>query len=237
MNGTKRVCVITGAAGRLASAFYRRWASQYHMVALYHEKPPNYASQMVEVFDPLNPRGFHGENEAPAFALRCDLRNEKECERALELSVARFGEIDLLVNCAVVSRWGSLLDNADVLSSAAEQFHVNTIGPLRLSVLLMRSCWRSDVKANRARNRNIINLSSSAGLHVIPGRGQGIYSASKAALNMATLHMANEFASYGVRVNALAPDSFPSRQSTESVADAIQSIDVGTETGQIYELA
>ncbi len=55
-----------------------------------------------------------------------------------------------------------------------------------------------------------MNISSTAGIYIYPGHGQSIYSASKAALNYLSMHMGDEFSSIGVRVNALAPTSFPS---------------------------
>jgi NAD(P)-dependent dehydrogenase (short-subunit alcohol dehydrogenase family) len=47
-----------------------------------------------------------------------------------------------------------------------------------------------------------------------------MFSASKAALNMFTSHMAEEFSAIGVRVNSVASDSFPGGITTQSVCDA-----------------
>ena len=83
-------------------------------------------------------------------------------------------------------------------------------------------------------NRNIVNVSSTSGAYVFAG--QGGYSASKAALNMLTCHMADEFAAIGIRVNAVAPDTFPQRVSTESVCDAIARVDQQPISGRLLLL-
>jgi hypothetical protein len=49
--------------------------------------------------------------------------------------------------------------------------------------------------------------------------------------------MALEFAAFGVRVNALAPDSFPSRVATEDVVAGVVALDRGIDNGAIVELA
>jgi NAD(P)-dependent dehydrogenase (short-subunit alcohol dehydrogenase family) len=85
-------------------------------------------------------------------------------------------------------------------------------------------------------NRNVVNVSSMSGLYVVPDCDQSIYSASKAALNYLTLHMANEFRPLGVRVNASAPTSFPQAVSTQSVAESIVRLDRGNMSGKISVL-
>lgn len=55
-------------------------------------------------------------------------------------------------------------------------------------------------------NRNVVNLSSTAGLFVYPDLGQSVYAASKAALNHLTYHLASDFC--GFCVGALPPPLF-----------------------------
>jgi NAD(P)-dependent dehydrogenase (short-subunit alcohol dehydrogenase family) len=69
-----------------------------------------------------------------------------------------------------------------------------------------------------------------------PDLGQSLYGTSKAALNHLTYHLANEFWDLGVRVNSIAPDTFPGRIPTEEVLEAILVLDTSNQTGQVVRL-
>ncbi|MGY4098203.1 SDR family oxidoreductase [Nocardia sp. R16R-3T] len=105
--------------------------------------------------------------------------------------------------------------------------------PLRLSARLAQQSWLHTEAENRARNRNIVNVSSIAGSRVFPG-GQALYAASKAALNHLTRHIAAEFDEFGVRANAIAPNDFPVTVATEQVVRAIVELDRGEMNGEIF---
>ena len=54
-----------------------------------------------------------------------------------------------------------------------------------------------------------------------PDLGQALYASSKAALNHLTYHLASELWDIGVRVNAVAPDTFPGRVSIDDIRTAV----------------
>jgi NAD(P)-dependent dehydrogenase (short-subunit alcohol dehydrogenase family) len=164
------------------------------------------------------------------------LTDQRDLERVVDLALARFERVDLLVNAAVHSRWDSMVETDSLVNDAALQFEVNVLVPLRLSVFVARRFWRDRELENRRWNRNVVNISSAAGHTVYPSRGQSVYAASKAALEMLTRHMANEFGIFGVRANALAPNSFPSIISTKEVVDGIVDLDRGAANGIVTRL-
>jgi NAD(P)-dependent dehydrogenase (short-subunit alcohol dehydrogenase family) len=88
---------------------------------------------------------------------------------------------------------------------------------------------------NRSANRNVVLVSSTAGIRVYEGKGQAVYGASKAAVNHLAGNLAVEFAQIGVRVNAIAPESFY-RLSVERVADAIVELAESDVTGKVLVL-
>ena len=228
----KRVCMLTGASGTLGQAFCRLHCHEYDIVAVYHTRPV--ATTPSSTFDPLNP-----ELELPAahlLRLKADLTRESAIERVVARALKHFGHVDLLVNAAAHSRWGPLLDTKDVSDAARRHFELNAVAPLRLALELVQKCWRGHEQENRQRNRNIVNLSSTAGQHVYKDQGQALYGASKAALKLLTRHMANEFAALGVRANAIAPNSFPSIVCTESVVNRVVGLDRSAATGTIITI-
>jgi NAD(P)-dependent dehydrogenase (short-subunit alcohol dehydrogenase family) len=231
-----RVCLLTGAGGQLGTAFCRRFADRYAIAAVHRGGPPAVATQHQHWIDPLRPDDLLDDNLHPVFGIAADLSQPGAIGQAVELTLARFGHIDLVVNAIGCRVWAPLVDSERVLDSAADQLEINALVPVRVAVELARRCWRTRDAENRAASRHVLNVSSTAGLYVYAGLGQSAYSASKAALNFFTLHLAEEFAQFGVRVNAVAPDSFPGRISLSAVLDGIERLDRGDVTGRILSV-
>jgi NAD(P)-dependent dehydrogenase (short-subunit alcohol dehydrogenase family) len=229
---TKRVCLITGAGGTLGNAFCQRYREKYDIVAVCRRRVPEVPSQLQEYRDPLASTAMRSDGQDPVFVIHADLTEPASLLRIAELTLARFGRIDLLVNAAVHSLWAPIMDGERLVDSAELQFQMNVVVPLRLSALVARLFWRDRHEENISHRRHVVNVSSTAGLYIYKDSGQTVYSASKAALNYATLHMANEFRSFGVRANVVAPNSFPRLVRTEAVADAIVRLDDDEMTGQ-----
>jgi NAD(P)-dependent dehydrogenase (short-subunit alcohol dehydrogenase family) len=102
---------------------------------------------------------------------------------------------DVVVNNAGVARW----DTLDTLhpDGAREEFEVNTLGPLRVTLALLPRL-REGAK--------VAFVSSKAGsIGDVPSGGNYGYRMSKAALNMAAANLAGELAPRGIYVAVLHP--------------------------------
>jgi NAD(P)-dependent dehydrogenase (short-subunit alcohol dehydrogenase family) len=234
-HGTRPVCVVTGAAGTLGTAFCRQYAKRYHIVAVWNSRRPTVPTQNQHLFDPLDPERPLRINTNPVYEVRTDLRQQAEIGRLIDDIVDQFGCVDVLLNLAVVSDWRSLLECGNAVDNATQAFRVNCAAPLALTSTIAREIWATEPRSNREANRNVVNLSSTAGAQVYSGYGQGVYSTTKAALNMLTRHLADELQPLGVRVNALAPDSFPSRVPISEVLAQMLHLIEGDMTGCIVE--
>jgi NAD(P)-dependent dehydrogenase (short-subunit alcohol dehydrogenase family) len=231
----RRVCVITGASGVLGTAFIRRFRAQYSIVAIHNRHALPFPTQDQIFVDPLDPKKPLAANENPISAIRADLSDAQSIEK-LCLEVRReFRRVDLLINAAAAGAWRSFL-SAAALADAEYAFRVNVLAPLRLATGFARHFWCSQIEENIGCRRNIVNISSTAGIYVYPDLGQGVYGACKAALNHATYHLASEFWDIGIRVNAVAPNSFPGRVPIDVVLDQIITFDAGEHTGQLAVL-
>jgi NAD(P)-dependent dehydrogenase (short-subunit alcohol dehydrogenase family) len=204
----------------------------YAVCAVYRSNPPEVDSQEMRQVDPLQPRA----REHNIYVVKADLTKEGQLDRIVELTLARFGKIDVLINNAVLYSMGSMVETQNLLKQATNAFEINTLVPLRLAVQATQMFWRNRRQENINANRNVINVSSISGLKLYEGMGQSVYSASKAALNCLTVHMASEFSDFGVRVNAIAPTNFPGIISTESVVQQILRIDKSTMNGTVMVL-
>jgi NAD(P)-dependent dehydrogenase (short-subunit alcohol dehydrogenase family) len=231
----KRICLLTGASGFLGTAFIERYSDRYEIIAVHNQNPIQFATQDQTVVDPLAPSREVPANNHAVFSLRADISHSHGIDQLIRQVTTRFGNIDLLINGAAIRAPSSLLSPG--APDLAEQcLSVNILAPLRLAVALAQTVWALDIDANLRNNRNIVNVSSSAGLFVYPDLGQGLYATSKAALNHLTYHLACDFWEIGIRVNAVAPDSFPGRVSIDEVLDTIVRLDTTEQTGQVIPL-
>jgi NAD(P)-dependent dehydrogenase (short-subunit alcohol dehydrogenase family) len=228
-----RVCLLTGAGGLFGNAFCQTMAEHYSIVAVYHSAPPLVTTQDARLFDPVAPRRVVPEAAHPVFVIQADLEEFGAVERVVELSLARFGSVDLLVNAAADVQTSSTTTDPEHVELWERQLRMNAVLPVHLSAALAEAFWRPDELGNRRRNRNIVSVSSTAGLGDPPGAGRAFYGASKAALNVLTAQMAVEYGRFGVRVNAVAPTFFPQVVKTEDVVRAAGTLDAGQMTGRI----
>lgn len=229
MSGRQRVCLLTGAAGFLGTQIIRNLWREYRFAALIHQSEPPYLVQNSWLVDPLRPR----QKQQCILSCRADLTRETQVSESIESIVSALGPIDVLINAAGMFPRIPLRNAIRNIDIVTKTFAVNTIAPLIVTTLLCDRIWR-DTNENLSRNRNVINISSSAGVFIYPDLGQGVYSASKAALNYISYHLASELWDLGIRVNAIAPTSFPSKINTDSVLAIIRQLDRGDETGEVF---
>jgi 3-oxoacyl-[acyl-carrier protein] reductase len=126
--------------------------------------------------------------------VQLDLSNTAEIEGVIDAAVKEAGSFDILVNNAGITK-----DNLSFRMSMEEWQKVIDIN-LTAAFFVARTVARNMISKRKG---SIVNMSSVIGIH--GNGGQANYSASKAGLIGVTKSLANEVASRGVRVNAIAP--------------------------------
>jgi len=134
-----------------------------------------------------------GNTIGEAFAVAADVRNPEELEKAIAVTVERFGKVDIIVNGAA----GNFL-------CAPEELSPNGFGTvvdidLKGSFNVCRAAF-AQLKQHRGQILNI-----SATLHYLGTPMQLHVSAAKAGVDALTKNLAVEWGRYGIRVNAIAP--------------------------------
>ncbi|QDG60624.1 SDR family NAD(P)-dependent oxidoreductase [Pseudomonas sp. NIBRBAC000502773] len=145
-----------------------------------------------------------GDNARSAVA---DISQEAAAEAAVQATVAAFGGLHGLVNCAGVVRGEKILGKTGPhgLASFAQVINVNLIGSFNLLRLAAAAIAETEANADSERGV-IINTASVA---AFDGQiGQAAYAASKGAIASLTLPAARELARFGIRVMTIAPGIF-----------------------------
>ena len=126
--------------------------------------------------------------------IQLDLSQTAEVDGVINSSIKEAGSFDILVNNAGITK-----DNLSFRMSLEEWQKVIDIN-LTAAFLVARTVARDMIGKRKG---SIVNMASVIGIH--GNGGQSNYAASKAGLIGVTKSLANEVASRGVRVNAIAP--------------------------------
>ena len=192
---TGMTALVTGASGGLGSAIAKALAAQGARLAV--------SGSNVDKLEAFRVRlgGDH-------VALPCDLSDGAAVDQLVPQAVeALGGKLDILVNNAGVTRDNLLMRMKD------EEFEDVIRINLEAAFRLMRAAAKPMM---RARFGRIISITSVVGVTGNPG--QANYVASKAGLIGMSKAVAQELASRGITVNAIAP-GFMTSAMTESLND------------------
>ena len=185
------VALITGGGSGLGHATASRFVRQGAKVVLADLRGEEAAEAL-------------GENAAFA---RCDVTNEDDVNAALDLAEARFGSVNVVVNCAGIAIAQKVLSSKGPhpLDAFQKILTVNVAGTfnvIRLAAVRMAASHPNDGGERGV----IVNTASVA---AFDGQiGQAAYSASKGAIVGMTLPLARDLAPQGIRVCTIAPGIF-----------------------------
>jgi len=149
--------------------------------------------------------------EGKVYGSRVDAGIEDQVEKALKEADEHLGTVDILINGV-----GGNIGKSSFIKTDMETFnkvlHMNLVAGLMVPTKIIGAYW-----IDKKIKGSIINLTSMASYN--PLSGVWAYDAAKAATLNLTMAAANEFASYGIRVNAIAPGFFLGKQNKALLVD------------------
>ena len=180
-----KVALITGASKGIGEAIAHYFASSGAAVVINSRKQEDLDKVAASI------QGLGGK----CIGIAGNAGDSEACKILIEKTIEAFGGIDILVNNAASNPvFGPVVESE---SWAFDKImNVNVKAPFELGKLAY--------PIMKARGGgSVINISSIAG--ITPDPGLGLYSVSKAALNMLTKVTAKEWGKDGIRVNAICP--------------------------------
>lgn len=149
--------------------------------------------------DPRRLRERDGAGGQSALAISGDLRDAGFRAELVDTVAERLGRLDILVNAAGTCDDGPLAEQT--FREIADIVELDLLVPIDLCRLAAPMLLASG-------QASVINIASIFG-QISSGGGMAGYHAAKGGLVTVTRHLAEQWGSRGVRVNALAPGFFP----------------------------
>ena len=185
-NFTGKVAVVTGASKGIGEAIARYLANFGAKVVISSRKQADLDILAAEM------RQSGGE----VTAIEAHMGDMAQVKNLFDKTVEIYGGIDILVNNAAANpHFGPTVECPE--AAFDKIMEINVKAPFILSKLVQ------PVMRQRG-GGSIVNISSIAG--ITPDPGLGMYSVSKAALNMLTKVTAKEWGLDGIRVNSVCPE-------------------------------
>jgi 3-oxoacyl-[acyl-carrier protein] reductase len=199
--GEGRVALVTGGSRGIGRAIALRLAADGHAVVVNYSANSSAAAEVVSAIESAGGR---------AIAAKGDVSEPEQVGQVFDLISAEFGNVDVLVNNAGITK-----DNL-LLRMSQEDFDSVIQTNLRSAFLCTKSSLRGMLKARWGR---IISIASVAG--ITGNAGQANYAASKAGMIAFSKSIAKEVGSRGITSNVVAP-GYIETEMTDSLSDNVK---------------
>ena len=180
-----KCALITGATRGIGKQIAITLAKQGYNIALNYRKENEELNELKKEIEKIG---------VQVLAVKGDVANFENCENFVKQVIERFGQIDVLVNNAGITK--DMLLMRMKKEDFEQVIDTNLVGTFNVTKNVVPYMMK-------ARSGRIINISSVVGIS--GNAGQTNYSASKAGIIGFTKSLAKEIASRNILVNAVAP--------------------------------
>jgi 3-oxoacyl-[acyl-carrier protein] reductase len=197
-----KVAIVTGSSSGIGKAIALRFGAEGASVVV--------AARRMALCEQTVSQIVKAGGEA--WAVQADVADERQVDRLIEETVARYGRLDILVNNAGIGGGGRLAETTT--KSFDDVMNVNLRGAF--------FCCRAGFKQMKKQGGGtIMNMSSVAGVQA--WAGTGIYSASKHGIMALTKSLADEGRPHHIKVSAICPGAVADELVDASPEDILRS--------------
>ena len=180
-----KVAIVTGASKGIGESIARGLA-EYGAKVIISSRKQDAVDRVAESFRKDN---------LEAIGIACHVGDMDQLKNLVEKTVEKYGGVDILVNNAATNPvFGPLAEADEEVFDKIMKINVK-------ACLVLANLCHPIMKARGG--GSVINIASVEALK--PSFGLGLYSISKAALNMLTKNQAKEWGRDGIRSNAICP--------------------------------
>ena len=198
---TEKVVLVTGASGGIGRAIILEFAKAGYNVAInynLHKDNALLVQKEAAAYD------------VKSLIIKADVTKTEDVDAMVEETLKEFKRIDVLVNCAGITRDKTLVKMTKDMWDDVIDTNIN--GVFNVTKIIVPIMIEQ-------KEGTIINISSIVGLQ--GNYGQTNYSTTKAGIIGFTKSLAKELASHGITVNAIAP-GFIDTPMTEQIPQNIK---------------
>lgn len=181
----KKVALITGGSRGIGKAIAIRFAREGYNLVINYVSDKTDLEKLKTEFE---------QYKVEVLFIKTDVSNFKECENMVKQSIEKFGQIDVLINNAGITKDNLLLRMPE--DDFNKVIDINLKGTFNVTKNVVPYMMKK-------RSGKIVSLSSVVG--VSGNAGQCNYSASKAGIIGFTKSIAKELASRNILANCVAP--------------------------------
>ncbi len=147
-------------------------------------------------------RELENKTNSNCLPLQCDVRHYEQVEKMLEKTLERFGSVDALLNNAA----GNFISPTERLSASAFDTIIDIVlKGSKNCTLAFGKHWIDEGEKDKVILNIVTTYAWTGSAYVVPS------ATAKAGVLAMTRSLAVEWAKYGIRSNAIAPGSFPTK--------------------------
>lgn len=178
-----KVAIVTGAAAGFGAGIARLFAREGARLVLVDRDEAGVARLAAEI-------GPH------AVAVTADVSRGEDMAAAVAAATSTFGALDIVVNNAGIV-------NSPTPAGEVEEALFDRLFAVNVKSIYWMACHAVPVMRAQGRGGAIVNIGSTGGIRPRPGLAW--YNATKGAVHVATLTLAQELGPDRIRVNAVCP--------------------------------